>query len=79
MTKRSVDWLEVFKECRLREEILIKLLIEKTEHRELIISQHNEQLESACDNRSKCGYAPYKRDCPNCPRDYKIDMKDLGD
>lgn len=36
-----------------------------------LIDEHNSQL--ICD-KEKCGYAPYKRDCPDCPKQWSIDL-----
>ena len=37
-----------------------------------LIDDHN--LGCICD-KSSCGYAPYDRDCPNCPKYWRIDYE----
>lgn len=37
------------------------------------ITKHNDEMDAMCADKSRCGYAPYKRKCPECPTDYKID------
>lgn len=37
------------------------------------ITKHNNEMDAMCADKSRCGYAPYKRKCPECPTDYKID------
>ena len=37
----------------------------------LLITNHNAECESLCDPE-RCGYAPYKRQCPTCPKDWII-------
>ena len=45
----------------------------------LIITNHNAECESLCDPE-RCGYAPYKRKCPTCPKDWIIgDSTSAGD
>ena len=36
-----------------------------------LIEEHNSQM--VCD-KERCGYAGYKRDCPDCPKQWIIDV-----
>jgi hypothetical protein len=38
------------------------------------IAMHNAACESVCGDRSRCGYKPYGRDCPNCVKEWMIDI-----
>lgn len=37
-----------------------------------LIADHNSECISLCDP-DRCGYAKYKRQCPDCPKDWVID------
>lgn len=37
-----------------------------------LISKHNQECNNLCDPAA-CGYLAYGRQCPQCPKDYKID------
>jgi hypothetical protein len=44
----------------------------------MIVSEHNKICVDLCNDRKDCGYAIYKRDCPNCHKDNMIDMQTNG-
>lgn len=52
-------------------------LRERVKELEALIADHNAEMDSMCADKSRCGYAAYKRNCPNCPTDYKIEAASL--
>ena len=42
-----------------------------------LIIDHNTECDRLCDNKKRCGYEKYKRDCGDCPKDYTIEAKGL--
>ena len=49
------------------------LLLERVEGLEAAIKKHNAECDFMC-NPYVCGYDMYKRRCPTCPKDLKIDV-----
>lgn len=47
-------------------------LVERVRQLEGVILSHNKEMDDLCNNKKNCGYENYKRDCPNCPKEYKI-------
>lgn len=43
---------------------------------ETLILSHNKEMDDLCNNKKNCGYENYKRDCPSCPKDYKICLEE---
>lgn len=51
--------------------IYLRMAVDEIIRLRALIEEHNSSL--VCD-KEKCGYAPYKRDCPTCPKHWMIDI-----
>ena len=54
---------EVISFAELEQDRLVKL-----------IEDHNQICVDACDNKARCGYQNYDRDCGNCTKDWMIEI-----
>lgn len=49
----------------------IEKLQARIDEMELAINSHNKECDDMCDPK-RCGYAKYNKQCPECPKDWRI-------